>query len=52
MFVRMHDIEALHRELGTNLKPAIEQTPWNARLMEVTDPFGNRIRFSEDNSSA
>jgi uncharacterized glyoxalase superfamily protein PhnB len=55
-FVRMHGIEALHRELAAKdhryLKPGIEQAPWRARLMEVTDPFGNRIRFNEDDSSA
>jgi uncharacterized glyoxalase superfamily protein PhnB len=22
--------------------------PWNARVMQLTDPFGNRLRFNED----
>jgi extradiol dioxygenase family protein len=22
--------------------------PWNARVMQFTDPFGNRLRFNED----
>jgi catechol 2,3-dioxygenase-like lactoylglutathione lyase family enzyme len=26
--------------------------PWNADVMEVTDPFGNRLRFNEDVSKA
>jgi hypothetical protein len=26
----------------------LEIAPWNARVMEVTDPFGNRLRFNED----
>ena len=56
IFVRMRGIEALHRELaGKNyryLKPGIDQAPWHARVMEVTDPFGNRIRFNEDDPPA
>jgi hypothetical protein len=30
------------------LRPGIEVAPWNAKVMEVTDPFGNRLRFNED----
>jgi hypothetical protein len=45
-------IEALHRELAAKvyryLRPGVERAPWGARVMEVTDPFGNRIRFNED----
>jgi uncharacterized glyoxalase superfamily protein PhnB len=56
IFVRMHGIEALHSELAAKndryLKPGVEQAPWKARVMEVTDPFGNRIRFNEYDSSA
>lgn len=33
-------------------RPGIEEAPWNAKVMEVTDPFGNRLRFSEDKSKA
>jgi uncharacterized glyoxalase superfamily protein PhnB len=29
------------------VRPGIETAPWNARVMEVTDPFGNRLRFNE-----
>lgn len=54
IFVRMRGIEVLHRELADRnyryLRPGIEHAPWNARLLEVTDPFGNRIRFNEDDS--
>lgn len=54
VFVRMRGIAALHRELEAKtyryLRPGIEHAPWNARLLEVTDPFGNRIRFNEDDS--
>jgi len=28
-------------------KPGIEDAPWHARVMQVSDPFGNRLRFSE-----
>jgi len=27
--------------------PGIEPTPWRSRLMEVIDPFNNRLRFDE-----
>ena len=52
VFVRMRGIAALHQELAAKayryLRPGVEQAPWGARVMEVTDPFGNRIRFNED----
>jgi hypothetical protein len=45
-------LEAFHEELkGRNYRyqrPGIETAPWNARLMQLTDPFGNRLRFNED----
>lgn len=28
-------------------RPGLEHTPWNAITMKVTDPFGNRVLFSE-----
>jgi catechol 2,3-dioxygenase-like lactoylglutathione lyase family enzyme len=52
VFVRMQGIEELHRELGDKRygynRPGLEMAPWKARCMEVVDPFGNRLRFSED----
>ena len=30
------------------VRPGIETAPWNARVMEVTDPFGNRLHFYEE----
>ncbi|MGG2478234.1 glyoxalase superfamily protein, partial [Rhizobium sp. BR5] len=30
-------------------KPGVEELPWGD-VMEVTDPFGNRIRFCEQKS--
>ncbi len=55
VFVRMRGIEALQRELAAKayryLRPGVKQAPWGARVMEVTDPFGNRIRFNEDDQA-
>ncbi len=51
-FVRMTDLDAFHAEITTkgygHLRPEIETVPWQARCMEVIDPFGNRIRFQEN----
>ena len=50
IFVRMEGIDALHHELTAknypDAKPAIQKLPWG-RVMQVADPFGNRIRFCE-----
>jgi hypothetical protein len=52
VFVRMRGLEPFHRELSGRgyrfQRPGVETAPWNARLMEVTDPFGNKLRFNED----
>ena len=51
VFVDMTGVEEFHREVTAKnykyLSPGIEVTPWKAMVMEVIDPFGNRIRFSE-----
>jgi uncharacterized glyoxalase superfamily protein PhnB len=51
VFVEMRGIDEFHRELTDKtynyLRPGLEIAPWNAKCMEVADPFGNRIRFSE-----
>jgi uncharacterized glyoxalase superfamily protein PhnB len=28
-------------------RPSVETSPWNSRIMEVTDPFGNKLLFNE-----
>ena len=28
-------------------RPAVEDAPWGAKIMEVIDPFGNRLLFNE-----
>lgn len=51
IFVRTTNLDELHADITSKgyryMNPGIEVVPWNARLMEVTDPFGNRIRFNE-----
>ena len=51
VFVWMTGLDAFHRELlGKSYRygrPGIEDGPGNFRTVQVHDPFGNRIRFSE-----
>lgn len=50
VFVTMGGVDAFHRELAAKQyrynKPGIEDQPWG-RVLSVTDPFANRIRFCE-----
>ena len=50
-FVEMRGIEEFHREVSSKnykfMRPGLSTAPWNARTMEVLDPFGNRIRLNE-----
>ena len=56
VFVKMTGLDEYHQEITCKgykyMRPGIEQTFYNARLMEVIDPFGNRIRFNEYIQSA
>lgn len=51
IFIQMIGIHEFHQEIisrGYNyMSPGIEETFYNARCMEVTDPFGNRLSFNE-----
>jgi uncharacterized glyoxalase superfamily protein PhnB len=51
VFVWMTGIDEYHRELSGKgygyLRPGIETTFYGAKCIQVTDPFGNRIRFNE-----
>lgn len=51
IFVRIRGLDLLHAEIEasgyTYLRPAIEEAPWGGRVMELTDPFGNRITLAE-----
>ena len=50
-FIHLDDVAALHHELHSrpnpNMNPGIEDAPWGARILEVTDPFGNRLCFNQ-----
>jgi catechol 2,3-dioxygenase-like lactoylglutathione lyase family enzyme len=52
VFVRLTGLDEYHREITAKgygyMRPGVELAPWNAKVMEVIDPFGNRIRFNED----
>jgi hypothetical protein len=54
IFVPVGNIDALAFELQTKqyryAKPAIEAVPWG-RIMEISDPFANRLRFFEGSKS-
>lgn len=51
VFVRTTGLADLHREVTskgyTRCRPGLEDAPWGGKVMEVTDPFGNRLRFAE-----
>ena len=51
VFVWMNGIEEFHATITSRgygyMRPSIERTFYNSRCVEVTDPFGNRIRFNE-----
>ncbi|MDO3442599.1 glyoxalase superfamily protein [Agrobacterium sp. V1] len=53
IFVTMRGVHAYQQELAAHgyrfMKPGVEELPWGD-VMEVTDPFGNRIRFCEQKS--
>ena len=48
----MRALEEFHQEIPAKpyryMRPTVELAPWSAKLMEITDPFGNRLRFNED----
>jgi catechol 2,3-dioxygenase-like lactoylglutathione lyase family enzyme len=51
VFVRCTGLRAFHAEITAKnygfMRPGIEPAPWGGELMEVIDPFGNRLRFAE-----
>ncbi len=53
VFIWMRGIADYHAELTAKnnafCRPGLEDAPWDAKVMQVTDPFGNRLRFSEPN---
>ena len=55
VYVLMHGLRDFHRELSEKKynygRPGIDSHPW-ADVMQVYDPFGNRIRFAQERSQA
>lgn len=51
VFVEMSGIKAFHAEITArnypSMRPGIVDAPWGAWLMQVIDPFGNKINFNE-----
>lgn len=51
VLIRTRGIDELHREIAAKdykyAKPGVELAPWNAKVMEIADPFGNKLRFNE-----
>lgn len=51
VMIMMQGIDAYHREITATdyryAKPGIEEEPWGARTVKITDPFGNRLIFAE-----
>ena len=51
VFVDMTSLDGFRREITGRdyryFRPGIEEMTWGTREMQVIDPFGNRIRFSE-----
>lgn len=49
--IETEDLEAFHRELSGkgygHQRPGIETMSWGTRDLLVTDPFGNRLIFTE-----
>ena len=50
--IEIKNIEEYYQELSQKNyrynRPNIEIAPWNAKVMEVIDPFSNRLRFNQD----
>lgn len=55
VFVRLTGIRAFQAELLARdygfARPGIEELPWGL-VMEIADPFGNRLRFCEETPEA
>jgi catechol 2,3-dioxygenase-like lactoylglutathione lyase family enzyme len=51
VLIQVADINALHDELAArpnpNMRPSVEIAPWNAKVLEIVDPFGNRLCFNQ-----
>jgi catechol 2,3-dioxygenase-like lactoylglutathione lyase family enzyme len=52
VYVQTAGLEDFHRDIASKgyrfMRPGIEPAPWGGKIMEVIDPFGNRLRFCGD----
>jgi catechol 2,3-dioxygenase-like lactoylglutathione lyase family enzyme len=52
VYVRTTGLVDFHHEITAKgyrfMRPGIERTPWGSMLMEIIDPFNNRLRFDEE----
>lgn len=52
VIIGIKNIEEYYQELSQKdykyNRPGIEIAPWHAKVMEVIDPFSNRLRFNQD----
>lgn len=50
-FVEVEGLAAFHEEIMARdyryNRPGLDPAPWGGRVVEVTDPFGNRLRLWE-----
>jgi len=48
-YVQTTGLAGYHREITAKgygfMRPGLDDAPWGEKIMEVTDPFGNRLRF-------
>jgi hypothetical protein len=51
VYVKIAGVDELHAELSAKKykysRPDVIEAPWNARVLTLIDPFGNRINFNE-----
>ena len=51
VFIHYSDLKQFHAAISAKdyryYKPCIEEAPWNAITMELTDPFGNKLLFNQ-----
>jgi len=52
LLIHTDDVDALYAELDSRpnprMRPDIQIAPWNAKVLEIIDPFGNRLVFNQD----
>lgn len=53
VMIQIRGIAEFHDELTAKnyrfAKPGLEEAPWNARIVRVADPFGNKLTFNQPN---